>query len=176
MFSIIYKTKQVGLQNQNSKMNFVLILYAIWIFDEYLWLFTHKRTNPCLQYSFAKVRSEEEMFRNFSLPKQKKVNTSIITISYQLIVLGWTRFMGSKFGIFGGLGRVHSSSLVDKPRFEVRFCRSWSRIRPISGQTRSNFGLFGGVWKGSMFSFGGWTWGWVSSKFGLSSSKQFEFS
>ena len=36
------------------------------------------------------------------------------------------------------------------------------------------FGLFGGVQNGSKFSFGGRTWVRVSSKFNLSSSKQFE--
>ena len=37
------------------------------------------------------------------------------------LVLGQTQFVGSKFGIFGGFGWVHSSILVDGPGFEVRF-------------------------------------------------------
>ena len=40
--------------------------------------------------------------------------------------------------------------------------------------TGSKFRLFGGVWVGLKIGFGGRTWVWVSSKFNLSSSKQFE--
>ena len=45
---------------------------------------------------------------------------------------------------------------------------------PISSKTGSKFGLFGGIRVGLKFSFGGRTWVQVSSKFDLSSLKQFE--
>ena len=58
--------------------------------------------------------------------------------------------------------------------FEVRFFQIWSWVQPISGQTSSKFGHFAGVRKGSKFVFGGQAWVQKSSKFDLSSSKQFE--
>ena len=48
---------------------------------------------------------------------------------------------------------------------EVEVFRIWTEVQPISGQTGSKFGLFGGVRKGSKFGFGGQTWVQVSSNF-----------
>ena len=50
------------------------------------------------------------------------------------------------------------------------FFQIWSWVRPIYARSGSKFVLFGGVWMGSKFSFGGRTWVWVSLKFDLSSS------
>ena len=58
--------------------------------------------------------------------------------------------------------------------FEVLFFQIWTWVWLVSGLTGSKFRLFEGVWVCSKFGFGRRTWVQVSSKFDLSSSKQFK--
>ena len=58
--------------------------------------------------------------------------------------------------------------------FKVQFFQIWAQVCPVSGQTGSKFGFFGEFRMGLKLSFGRRTWVRVSSKFYLSSSKQFE--
>ena len=104
------------------------------------------------------------------LEQQKKSLGSIL-------VLGQTQFPGSKFKIFGGFGWVFSSILLDKPEFgRVRIS-----VFPDLGLGSARF--WPNKFEGQAFcrglkwfeiQFGGRTWVRVSSKFDLSSLKQFE--
>ena len=63
---------------------------------------------------------------------------------------------------------------LDSEGFEVRFFQIWAWVPPISGQSGLKFGHFAKFKMGSKFGFGGRTWVRKSSKFDLSSLKQFE--
>ena len=93
------------------------------------------------------------------------------------VMLDWTNFVGSEFGIFGGFGWVCSSVLVDEPGFG----RVRSLVFPDLGLGSTYFRAkkfevrtFWRVRKGSKFGFGRRTWIWKSSKFDMLGSKQFE--
>ena len=90
-------------------------------------------------------------------------------------MLGRTQFVSSWFRIFRGFGWVHNLVLVDGPGFGM----VQLSVFPDLGLGLAHFWLLKGsqfgLFEGSKYNFGRRTWVRMSSKFNLSSSKQFDF-
>ena len=74
---------------------------------------------------------------------------------------------------FGRFGRVHSSVFVDKPGNSRGRSLVFQDLGVGSAHLWPNMLEVWTFWRGSKFGFGGRTWAQESSKFDLSSSKQF---